>query len=104
MSKPRKLKMWGGDARVKSLSQSWGRDARMLVVETSQKKAVEALNKRRGGYTSLNHFRDYWCETGNALELALLKTAKAGQVFYGEPHANNPNYKELLPGEDMVLP
>ena len=64
----RSLKVWGGLARVKERRG----DVRVLVCNTTKKRAVEILN--RHGWVSANYFNDHFCLTGNKAEIAICTT------------------------------
>lgn len=65
-----KLKVWSGITANKSNLQF-----RTLVCATSQRRAVELLTEKCGGYTSVYEFSRFWPVTGNAIAL---KTATVG--------------------------
>lgn len=62
------LKVWGGQTFVK------GKQYRTIVAASSQTKAAKLVGE------SMYHFREYWEETGNKVELATA-LAKPGVVF-----------------------
>ncbi len=57
----KKLKVWGG---------SWNGRGRAIVAAPTKKRAVELLKGVTGNF-SRHYFDGYWCETGNAMELAM---------------------------------
>ncbi len=66
-----KLKVWGGLTRsARKPAPNGGTQARTIVAAKNQKRAVELLVMAGHGI-SLSEFRNYWCETGNELELAI---------------------------------
>jgi hypothetical protein len=68
-----RLKVWGGTCQVTVKMPGHHNTARVIVSASSQKRAVALLNEARltAGYCTLGSFRDYWSETGNALELSI---------------------------------
>lgn len=64
MKKDKVLKVWGGAYHGFQFSDNNVRSKRMLIGAYTKKQAAEL------GEISSNHFRTYFCETGNANELA----------------------------------
>lgn len=64
----RKLKVWGGMTFHKN------KQVRAIIATRTKKEAIAKLNM------SASHFNNYWCETGNDLELTTA-IAKEGVVF-----------------------
>lgn len=64
-----KLKVFGG-----LVFGDQHKQCRAIIATTSQAKAADSVG------VSLSHFRGYWSETGNEVELSTA-LAKPGQVF-----------------------
>lgn len=61
-------KVWGG------LTMDGGKQVRTIVCAKTQKEAASLVGM------TLHHFRGYWSETGNAVELAVCDRT-SGKVF-----------------------
>jgi len=59
---PNKLKVFGG------LTFKDGKQVRTIVATTSKASAARLVGEK------MHHFNDYWCETGNAIELEIANT------------------------------
>lgn len=89
----RKLKVWGGQSMLKSTQNLNGSyQTRTIVAATTKKRAIELMNLLDRGY-SQHYFDNYWCETGNKLELA---TATEEGVWVNEGHDYEPRYERRL--------
>jgi hypothetical protein len=65
---PRKFKVWGG------LTFENGRHVRTIIATQTKRSACVILNK------SFSDFSNYWCETGNEIELETA-LSEPGAVF-----------------------
>ena len=81
-----KVKYWGGLTFVGNHGQK-----RTIVASTSKKAAAEALG------LSLHAFNQYWSETGNKAELAVLQANEPGVVFVNisRQYSENPEFIRL---------
>ena len=72
--KSRKLKVWGGGTDYKH------EQVRAIVCARTKKDAIEFINKSPLRSISYTYFTNYWCETGNSLELQLC--SEEGNIWY----------------------
>lgn len=64
---------------------------RMIVIAKTKKRAVELLGKYFN--ISASHFRSYWTETGNKLELSFVETHPE-KILIDTGKASSPNFVE----------
>lgn len=78
----RELKVYGGRFF------RGGKNYRAVVATRTKKRAIELLK------VSANEFRDYWCETHNAIELEICM-ANPETIYYIDRYKPNQTYEKL---------
>ena len=74
--KSKVLKYWGGALQYK------GDQGRSIICAYTIKDAVVFLNEVSQCLITYKTFKDYWCETGNNVELSLLKNE--GDIYFSK--------------------
>lgn len=93
----KRLRVYGGwTSTAHKPSLNGGRQARTIVAAPNKRRAVEILARHPLTRVSRYEFNGYWCETGNANELA---TATREGIWVNQGDWNNPKWEELPVGE-----